>query len=105
MADQILLALAGWIHQGVKPNHSIIVLIEGVENILKMDAPAKQDFYYVFLKGKDRRVVAVGTVPEGTNLYGLQDMFYQSKLNSESGMYEFPEGDNQIQVWIPRIGE
>lgn len=105
LADQILLALASWIHQGVKPNHSIIVLIEGVENVLKMDVSAKQDFYYVFLKGKDRRVVAVGTVPEGTNLYGLQDMFYQSKFNSESGMYEFPEGDNQIQVWIPRIGE
>lgn len=103
LADQVLLGLASWIHQGIHPNHSVIVLIEGVENILKMDVSAKQNFHYIFLSGGDRQVFAIGTVPEGLDLYGLQEAFkYQGTFNKESDTYEFPEGENTIQVWIPR---
>lgn len=106
LADQVLLGLASWIHSGIKPNHSIVVLIEGVENILKMELDARQNFHYILLKGKDRRVFAIGTVPEDFNLLGLQDMFiYQPKFNRGTNMYEFPEGQETVDVWIPKIGE
>lgn len=105
LADQILLALAGWVNQGLKPNHSIIVLIEGVENILKMSLDARQNFHYVFVKGKDRRVFAIGTVPKDTDLRGMNDLFYSVEFNDETNRYEFPEGENTVQVWIPRTGE
>lgn len=106
LANQVLLGLASWIHSGVKPNHHMVVLIEGVENIMKMDLDAKQNFNYIFLKGRDSRVFAVGTAPKDVSLRGLQDVFsYQAEFNPSSDRYEFPEGDNKVQVWIPRIGE
>lgn len=102
LANQILLGIASWIHQGIRPNHSIIVLIEGVENVLKMDLDARQNFHYIFTKGKDRKVFAIGTVPNGEDLLGLQDLFQSSEYNQETDRYEFPEGDDKVTVWIPR---
>lgn len=105
LADQILLELAGNMSKGIRPNHSVIVLIEGVQNVLKMDLSARQNFHHIFVHGKDRRVCAVGTVPEGSDIRGLQTLFYQARFNAQSGMYEFPEGESDIQVWIPKIEE
>ena len=103
LADQVLLGLASWIHQGVKPNHSVVVLIEGVENVINMDLDAKQNFNYIFLKGKDRRVFAIGTAPMGIDLRGLQDVFtYQGEYKNTSDRYEFPEGNRKIKVWLPK---
>lgn len=106
LANQVLLALAEWIHKDIRPNHSIIILIEGIENVLKMDLDAKQNFNYIFLRGEDRRVFAVGTVPKDLQLFGLEDSFeYKVEFNKKTGKYEFPEGENTIQGWIPKIGE
>ena len=103
VADQVLLALASWIHDGYHPNHSVIVLVEGIDNILKMNFDAKQNFNYVLLRGGNQRVFAVGTVPDSATLYGLQDMFKaQAKYLSNSNRYKFPEGDNEIEVWLPK---
>jgi len=105
LADQILLGLAGWVNQGIRPNHSIVVLIEGVENILKMPLESKQNFHYIFLRGKDRKVVAVGTAPKGVDLLGLQEMFHNVEYNQETDRYEFPEGAEKVTAWIPNTGE
>jgi len=67
-----------------------------------MNWDAKQNFNYIFLKGKDRRAFAVGTVPKDSQLYGLDEMFQTAEFNKETQMYEFPEGKNKIQVWTPR---
>ncbi len=103
VADQVLLALGNWIHDGHHPNHSVIVLVEGIDNILKMDVTAKQNFNYLLLRGGNQRVFALGTVPDSATLYGLQDMFKaQAKYLSNSNRYKFPEGDNEIEVWLPK---
>lgn len=106
LADQVLLALAGWIHSGIKPNHSVIVLIEGVDNILKMPLDARQNFHYILLKGVDKRVMAVGTVSKDIELRGLDDMFQgKVEFNKSEDRYEFPEGLEKVKVWTPRIGD
>ena len=103
VADQVLLALGSWIHDGYHPNHSVIVLVEGVENILKMDTNAKQNFHYLLVKGGNKRVFAVGTVTDNKTLYGLQDLFKtKAEYKEESDRYEFSEGDKKIEVWLPK---
>lgn len=103
VADQVLLALASWVHDGFHPNHSVVVLIEGIDNILKLDFDAKQNFNYILVNGGNKRVFAVGTVTDGKTLYGLQELFKsQGKYESDSDRYRFPEGYKEIEVWLPK---
>lgn len=103
LADQVLLGLASWIQGKVKPNHAVIVLIEGVENVLKMDLDARQNLNYIFLRGRNKRVFAIGTAPKDVDLMGLQNAFgLKVEHEEQSEVYEFPEGETQIQVWIPK---
>lgn len=103
VADQVLLALGNWIHDGHHPNHSVIVLVEGIENILKMDVDAKLNFNYLLLQGGNQRLFAIGTVLDNKHLHGLQEMFkLHAKYESDSNRYKFPEGDEEIKVWLPK---
>ena len=103
VADQVLLALGNWVHDGYHPNHSVVVLVEGVDNVLKMDTTTKQNFNYILLQGGNKRVFAIGTVTDDKTLYGLQDLFREhGKYDLDSDRYKFPEGDEEIKVWLPK---
>jgi len=103
LADQVLLALTSWIHAGHHPNHSIVVLVEGLENVLNLDFETKQNFNYILLRGGKQRVFAIGTVTDKETLHGLEKMF-QTKFNynSKTDRYEFLENDKTLEVWIPK---
>jgi len=103
IANQVLLALGNWIQEGRHPNHSVIVLVEGIENILSMDLDSRLNFGHLLMRGGSQRVFTIGTVKSENILRGLEDRFkLHASYDESSDMYEFPEGEGIIQIWLPK---
>lgn len=62
MASTVISGLAKWVHEPHKSSkRPVILLIDGMEHLQKMDQDFKTDFRYIMLKGRSRNVFVIGT--------------------------------------------
>ena len=55
-AQDLILSLAAWAHANKNAKHSVILLIDDLESIAKLDFNALQNFRWLLLRGPARRV-------------------------------------------------
>lgn len=61
-AQDFLLSLSAWAHANKKPNRSILLLIDDLEAIAKLDFDALQNFRWLLARGPSRRVWTIVTM-------------------------------------------
>jgi hypothetical protein len=61
-AGDFLLSLAAWAHGNRNPRHSMLLLVDDLESMVKLDFDTLQNFRWLLLRGPARRVWTFATL-------------------------------------------
>lgn len=122
---ELLEALVKWAHQNRGEGQSVLLLIDDLDAILKLDEPARQNLRWLLLRGPSRRVWIFVTLNANcaknqlewleffrTRLFGAVENSEQAilltgnqPLNHLSAGEEFAmrEGEQLLKFWLPKI--
>ena len=99
--DQTLLALAGWISKGAGGhNSSVLVLVDDIEAVSSLDFDSKQNFNYVFNRGRKSQVFVVATCQDYINNSNYSNALH---IEHKDGHLLVPEGKETLKVLLPRL--
>lgn len=104
LADQVIHGLAAWInepHNNAK--NPVIVLIDGLENLMMMDTDFKLYLRYILHKGRNKNVYVIGTASK-KNFAKVQDWLdgFQFEIRGkEFDTFEMDEGKNIVVFYAP----
>lgn len=105
LANKVIRGLAKWIHEPHQSSkHPVIVLVDGLEHLSKMDRDFKTDFRYILTKGRKKNVYVVGTASKknfakvqewldgfGAEIYGGDvDTDFQMEMGKETILFFTP---------------
>jgi hypothetical protein len=124
---ELLRSLVTWAHNNKGEQQSILLLIDELEEMLKLDDPAKQDLRWLLLRGPSRRVWPIVTLRANhakemtdwleifhTRLFGhIQESPDAETVSGTSNtplntlqtgsQFCMRDGDNWLNFWIPTI--
>ena len=105
LAGKVVRGLSKWIHEPHKSSkHPVIVLVDGMEHLEKMDLDFKTDFRYILTKGRSKNVYVVGTASKknfakvqewldgfGAEIYGSDvETDFQMEVGKETILFFTP---------------
>ncbi|MEP7137300.1 MAG: NACHT domain-containing protein [Chloroflexota bacterium] len=125
-AEDFILSLASWAHGNKSSRQSILLLIDDLEAITKMDYDARQNLRWLLLRGPARRVWPIITINPNrmentydwldafhTRVFGpIQNVQITRQMDAESAelfslnigtQFVLREGDHWLRFWIPSI--
>lgn len=103
-APELLKSLVTWAHNNKGERQSILLLIDDLEEVTRLDDPARQNLRWLLLRGPSRRVWPFVTLDAGRSA-GLTEWmdFFRTRLfgrmrearnaQSVTGKTDFPPGD------------
>jgi hypothetical protein len=125
-SEDFILSLASWAHSNKTSSQSVLLLLDDLEAVSKLDLDALQNLRWLLLRGPARRVWPIitlnsqhvenmapwleafrtrilGNVQDGQNIRQLDSE--QADLSSLMTGSEFAmrEGNNWLRFWIPSI--
>ena len=125
-AEDFILSLASWAHGNKTSSQSVLLLLDDLEAVSKLDFDAVQNLRWLLLRGPARRVWPIitlnsqhiknmapwlesfrtrilGNMQDGQNIHRLDSE--QADLGSLTRGTEFAmrEGNNWLRFWIPSI--
>ena len=125
-SGDFILSLASWAHGNKSSKQSVLLLIDDLEAIAKLDFDARQNLRWLLLRGPARRVWPIVTLNPNrmenaqpwleafhTRVFGpIQDLHLTSQLDAENAELEslnigaqfaMREGDHWLRFWIPSM--
>jgi hypothetical protein len=124
--EDFILSLASWAHGNKSSRQSILLLIDDLEAIAKMDYDAQQNLRWLLLRGPARRVWPIITINPNqmentsawldafhTRVYGsIQNIHLARQMDAHNAeldslnigsQFAMREGDHWLRFWIPSI--
>ena len=125
-SEDFILSLASWAHGNKSSSQVVLLLIDDLETITKLDFDAQQNLRWLLLRGPARRVWPIITVNpnrmensfgwlEGfhTRIYGpIQNIHLAREMDAHNAdldslqigtQFVMREGKQWLRFWIPRI--
>ena len=125
-AEDFILSLASWAHGNKSSKQSILLLIDDLEAIAKMDFDAQQNLRWLLLRGPARRVWPIVTINPNrmenthpwleafrTRVFGpIQNIHLARHMDANNAeldslntgsQFAMREGDHWLRFWIPSI--
>ena len=125
-AEDFILSLASWAHGNKSSKQSIVLLIDDLEAIAKLDFDAQQNLRWLLLRGSARRVWPIVTINPNrmenvqpwleafrTRVFGsIQNIHLARQMDAENAeldslnigsQFAMREGDHWLRFWIPSI--
>lgn len=125
-AEDFILSLASWAHGNKSSKQSVLLLLDDLEAISKLDFDARQNLRWLFLRGPARRVWPIVTINpnrmENTEqwleafhtrvLAPIQNLQITRQMDAENAdldslnigsQFALREGDHWLHFWIPSI--
>ena len=125
-AEDFILSLASWAHGNKSSRQSILLLIDDLEAISKMDYDARQNLRWLLLRGPARRVWPIITINPNrmdnvsawleafhTRVFGpIQNVHLARQMDAENAdldslnigsQFVMREGNHWLRFWIPSI--
>lgn len=123
-SQDFILSLASWAHANKNSQQSVLLLIDGLESVTKLDFDAQQNLRWLLFRGPARRVWPIITLNTQqyeqvgswldifrTRIYGhIQDNEIANRLNAGNANldklllgseFSMPEGMDWLKFWIP----
>jgi len=124
--EDFILSLASWAHGNKTSRQSILLLIDDLEVIAKLDFEARQNLRWLLLRGPARRVWPIITINPNrmaetgawleafhTRVYGsIQNIHLARQMDAHNAeldslnigtQFAMREGDHWLRFWIPSI--
>lgn len=125
-SEDFILSLASWAHGNKSSKQSILLLIDDLEAISKLDFDARQNLRWLLLRGPARRVWPIITLNPNrmenafpwleafrTRVFGpIQNIHIVRQMDAENAdldslnigtQFAMREGDHWLHFWIPSI--
>ena len=125
-AEDFILSLASWAHGNKSSKQSVLLLLDDLEAISKLDFDARQNLRWLFLRGPARRVWPIVTINPNrmentepwldafhTRVLGpIQNLQLTRQIGAENAdldslnigsQFALREGDHWLHFWIPSI--
>jgi len=125
-SEDFILSLASWAHGNKSSKQSILLLIDDLEAISKLDFDARQNLRWLLLRGPARRVWPIITINPNrmentkpwldafhTRVFGpIQNIHLTRQLDAENAdldslhigaQFAMREGDHWLRFWIPSM--
>ena len=125
-AEDFILSLASWAHGNKSSKQSVLLLLDDLEAISKLDFDARQNLRWLFLRGPARRVWPIVTINPNrmentepwleafhTRVLGpIQNLQLTHQMSAENAdldslnigsQFALREGDHWLHFWIPSI--
>ncbi|HEY2980944.1 MAG TPA: hypothetical protein VGJ22_07170 [Anaerolineales bacterium] len=126
-ANDFLLSMSGWAHSHRGEKRSILLLIDDLSFITKMDFDARQNLRWLLLRGPARRVWPIvtlnpkdmdkleswlelfrlrffGQVEDQAQLRRLSRSFDDALMSLQKGVeFAMPEANEWLKFWIPSL--
>jgi hypothetical protein len=125
-AEDFILSLASWAHGNKSSRQSILLFIDDLEAIAKMDYDAQQNLRWLLLRGPARRVWPIITLNPNrinnalpwleafhTRVFApIQNIHLARQMDAENAeldslnigtQFAMREGNNWLRFWIPSI--
>ena len=125
-SEDFILSLASWAHGNKSSKQSILLLIDDLEAVSKLDFDARQNLRWLLLRGPARRVWPIITINPNrmentqswleafhTRIFGpIQNAYLSRQLEVEhadldslhiGSQFALREGDHWLHFWIPSI--
>ena len=125
-SEDFILSLASWAHGNKSSRQSVLLLLDDLEAVAKLDFDARQNLRWLLLRGPARRVWPIITLNPNrmenimpwldafrTRIFGrIQNTRHISQLDAVSAEPEslhsgshftLKEGDHWLRFWLPSI--
>ena len=125
-SEDFLLSLASWAHENKSSRQSVILLLDDLEAVAKLDSDAHQNLRWLLLRGPARRVWPIITLNPNrmesaqawleafhTRIFGpIQNVQLARQMDAENAdldslnigtQFALREGDHWLSFWIPSI--
>jgi NACHT domain len=125
-SEDFILSLASWAHGNKSSKQSILLLIDDLEAISKLDFDARQNLRWLLLRGPARRIWPIITVNPNrmenvypwleafrTRIFGpIQNIHIARQMDAENAdldslnigaQFAMREGEHWLHFWIPSI--
>jgi len=125
-SEDFILSLASWAHGNKTSSQSVLLFLDDLEAVSKLDFDAVQNLRWLFLRGPARRVWPIVTLNSQdvknmtpwleafrTRIFGkVQDTQIIRRLDAEQAdlsslttgsEFAMSEGDNWLRFWMPSI--
>jgi len=125
-SEDFILSLASWAHGNKSSRQSILLLIDDLEAIAKLDFDARQNLRWLLLRGPARRVWPIITINPNrmenalpwleafhTRVFGpIQNLYLARQMDADNAdldslnigaQFALREGDHWFRFWIPSI--
>ena len=125
-AEDFILSLASWAHGNKSSRQSVLLLLDDLEAVAKLDFDAQQNLRWLLLRGPARRVWPIVTINPNrmesteewldafhTRIFGpIQNVHLTRQMEAESAdldslnigaQFALREGDHWLRFWIPSI--
>jgi len=125
-AEDFILSLASWAHGNKSSRQSVLLLLDDLEAVAKLDFDAQQNLRWLLLRGPARRVWPIVTINPNrmentekwleafrTRVFGpIQNVHLTRQMDAESAdldslnigaQFALREGDHWLRFWIPGI--
>ena len=123
-SEDFILSLASWAHGNKSSRQSVLLLIDDLEAIAKLDFDARQNLRWLLLRGPARQVWPIITINPNrmenvqpwleafhTRVFGpIQDLHLTRQMDAENAeldslnigaQFAIREGDHWLRFWIP----
>ena len=125
-SEDFILSLASWAHGNKSSKQSVLLLLDDLEAVAKLDIDARQNLRWLLLRGPARRVWPIITLNPNrmenaqawldafhTRVFGpIQNTHLARQLDAENAdldslnigtQFAMREGDHWLRFWIPSI--
>ena len=125
-AEDFILSLASWAHGNKSSRQSVLLLLDDLEAVSKLDFDARQNLRWLLLRGPARRVWPIVTINPNrmenmeqwleafhTRVFGpIQNEHLIRQMDAENAdldslnigaQFALREGDHWLRFWIPSI--
>lgn len=125
-SEDFILSLASWAHGNKTSSQSVLLLLDGLEAVSKLDLEAVQNLRWLLFRGPARRVWPIvtlnsqdiknmapwleafrtrilGNMQEGQSIRQLDSEQADPSSLMNGSEFTMREGDNWLRFWIPSI--
>jgi hypothetical protein len=125
-SEDFILSLASWAHGNKSSKQSVLLLLDDLEAVAKLDMDTRQNLRWLLLRGPARRVWPIITLNPNrmenaqawldafhTRVYGsIQNVHLARQMDAENAeldslnigtQFAMREGDHWLRFWIPSI--
>jgi hypothetical protein len=105
-ADNFILAMASWANGRSNAKQSVVLLLDGLENIGAFDFETRQNLRWLFLKGASRRVWTIASIDRDKvpSQEAWVDAFPTHIYGIGGGEFMTKEAGKFIKFWSPAVG-